>query len=250
MKKVFKITLLIVTLTLIATSCNTKSKPQVVIDENTVAEDFVIQEDTTMVKVLSLPVYIDSTQYIYHPTKLLSNRTKNDSRRFSISKNSYQSGNSNSKYSHYRFNGQYAGFAVENIKTGEIIKITDQEINFSNVKIYNKLEYNPRVEFVLYEGHDLDTNKDERLNHRDVSALFISNLDGSKFKKLSVDFEEYLSYSFLVANDKLYFQTVKDLNGDGKYENDDEYLNYVVDLIKEDKQAIRYDTEPAFKQNQ
>ncbi|MBF4986246.1 hypothetical protein FNJ87_18665, partial [Nonlabens mediterrranea] len=118
------------------------------------------------------------------------------------------------------------------------------------IQIMTFVEYKFYSRIVLYEGHDLDTNKDERLNYRDVSALFISNLDGSKFKKLSVDFEQYLSYSFLVANDNLYFQTVKDLDGDGKYENDDEFHNYVVDLTKEDKQAIRYDTEPAFKQNQ
>jgi len=223
------------------TSCSSDKKSQIIIDETTVVEDFIIEEDTTMVKVLNLPIHIDSTQYIYHPTSLLYAKGKNKRRGFSISKRSYNQKTSSSNYSHYKFNGKYAGFAVENLKTGKTINITDQEISFSNVRIYNKLEYNPRVEFVLYEGYDLDTNKDGKLDYRDLPALFISNLDGSGFKKLTVDFEEYQSYTFIVENDKLYFQTIKDNNNDGTYENVDEYRNYVVNLKDSIKIATRYD---------
>lgn len=236
-------------LSLSLTSCLDDQQPPVIVDENSAVEDFKIEKDTTMVKVLSLPVYIDSTDYIYHPIKLINAAKKDERKSFLSYDNEYSSDNNRNNYASYGFVGAFAGFAVENIKTGNIIKLTNQEIRFSGVRIYNKLEYNPRVEFVIYEGYNLDTNKDSKLDYQDRSALFISNLDGSNFTKLSEDFEEYQNYTFIVENDKLYFQTIKDINKDGRYENNDEYRNYVVDLKASKKIAVRYDLNPVFSQN-
>lgn len=238
-----KVTLLV--LIFIGVSCGSNEKPQAIVDENTEVVDFTLEKDTTMVKVLALPVYIDSTQYIYHPTKLL-HAVVNDRSTVSFKGGNYYESSSIHSNSTYEFNGNYAGFAIEHVKTGAIVNLTSKEIHFSKVRVYCKLEHNPRVEFVIYLGHDLDTNKDGKLNHNDLSALFISNLDGTGFVKLSADFENFRNYTFMVENDKLYFQTVKDTNKDGIFLNDDEFRNYVVDLTKPVKESVRYDNTPGF----
>lgn len=221
-------------------SCENDSKKAVVIDETmTTADDFKIEQDTTVVKVLKLPVYIDSTQYLYHPVALERVFTTDDN----YSLRSYKSAPQywSSKYSNYTFSGSYANFTVENMATGKKVSVIKDQINISQVNIYNKLDHNPRVEFVLYQGNDLDTNKDQKLDNQDIQALFISNIDGTDFKKLSLDFEELVESKFIVENDKLYFQTQKDTNENGIFENEDGFRNYYVDLTKAMKEAIRYD---------
>ncbi|MEP0479902.1 MAG: hypothetical protein ABJD23_06785, partial [Nonlabens sp.] len=135
----------------------------------------------------------------------------------------------------------YAGFIVEDIQTGNKINVINEEITITSATIYNKLENNPRVEFVLYNGHNLDTNKDQQLDYNDLSALFISDLDGTNFTKLTEDFEEFNGQRFIIENDKLYFQTQKDVNGNGIFDSSDNYRNYVVDLTASVKKAVRYD---------
>ncbi|WP_405371027.1 hypothetical protein [Nonlabens sp. Asnod2-A12] len=240
MKKHFNKTVFILCIGLLFMSCDTEQKTTVAIDDTVEsAEDFTIKKDSTAIKVLKLPVHIDSTQYLYHAIAIERVAIDDD---FSISKSRYGSyGAASTSYKKYTFSGEYAGFIVEDIQTGNKINVINEGITITSATIYNKLENNPRVEFVLYKGHNLDTNKDKKLNHNDLSALFISDLDGSNFTKLTEDFEEFNGQRFIVENDKLYFQTQKDVNGNGIFDSSDNYRNYVVDLTAPVKKAVRYD---------
>lgn len=219
-------------------SCEEETKTVVINEANNNAQDFIIEKDTTAIKVLKLPVFIDSTNFLYHPIALERVYDKKD---FSVDKFSYESRGLSNNYSSYTFSGVYAGFIVEDMKTGQKVTIIKDEINISSAQIYNKLDHNPRVEFVLYEGYNLDTNKDGKLNYNDLKALFISDLNGANFKKLTLDFEELIGHKFIVENDQLYFQTQKDSNNNGIFDSADGYRNYVVDLNQPVKTAVRYD---------
>jgi hypothetical protein len=235
--KIVSICLILIGVFLI--SCEENKKTTVLTDEaNINVEDFKIEKDSTAIKVLKLPIYIDSTQFLYHPIAIERIYDQED---FSISKSRYKSYDTSANYNHYTFSGAYAGFIVEDMETGNKISVVKEEINISSVRIFNKLEHNPRVEFVIYEGYNLDTNKDEKLNYNDLKALFISDLNGANFTKLTLDFEELNGQKFIVENDQLYFQTQRDINNNGIFDAEDGYRNYVVDLQKELKTAVRYD---------
>ncbi|MEP0479820.1 MAG: hypothetical protein ABJD23_06370, partial [Nonlabens sp.] len=104
MKKHLNNIVLILCTALLLMSCDSEQKTTVVIDDTVEnAEDFTIKKDSTAIKVLKLPVHIDSTQYLYHAIAIERVAIDDD---FSISKSRYGSyGAASTSYNNYTFSG-------------------------------------------------------------------------------------------------------------------------------------------------
>jgi hypothetical protein len=81
---------------------------------------------------------------------------------------------------------------------------------------------------MIYSVYDRDTNADTKFDNSDLEALYISNIDGTNFVKLSKELHEL--YDFRILKSKLYFRTLEDINKDGKLNNEDKFHYYFVDF--------------------
>lgn len=121
-----------------------------------------------------------------------------------------------------------------NLSTGEKRLLTQDKIRIS--RIHSKNDKLPNTEKtmtgkVLYEMGDIDYNKDNKLNYRDPEFLFISETDGTNFKKISPK-DEHLQYFKVLKNASIIIiRTLRDVNKDLIFNSKDESILYKIELI-------------------
>jgi hypothetical protein len=87
---------------------------------------------------------------------------------------------------------------------------------------------------------DVDTNKDGKLDTSDIKALYLSEISGEKFTKISLDFQELIDWNLIESTNRLYFRTVEDTNKNGQFDTKD-VVNYnYIDLSKKEWKVIEY----------
>jgi hypothetical protein len=58
--------------------------------------------------------------------------------------------------------------------------------------------------------------------------LYISDISGNRFTKLTPDLDELIDWNLIEANNHLYFRSIEDTNRNGKFDkNDVVHYNYV-----------------------
>ncbi|MDY8135398.1 hypothetical protein [Aquimarina sp. 2201CG5-10] len=110
-----------------------------------------------------------------------------------------------------------------NLLTNYKIRISDFRCNIKNSGpiLRNR---------ILYKIGDTDYNNDKRLNFKDPLHLFVSNIDGSKLTRLSPLNENLETYKIIPNTDKIIFRTIRDVNSDLDFDNEDELIWYQIDL--------------------
>ncbi len=93
------------------------------------------------------------------------------------------------------------------------------------------------MSYLLYSISDRDSNGDERLDHADLEALYISKIDGSDFKKLSKELHEFYDWRLIIGENRIYFRTLEDKNKDGQLTNQDKFHYYYI-TFSADKYAV------------
>lgn len=86
---------------------------------------------------------------------------------------------------------------------------------------------------IIYEVISIDSNKDDKLNYSDSKQLFISELDGSNFRKITSEKESLDQYDFSKFENEIYFKTLIDSNGDNKFDDKDTEQWYVFNLVND-----------------
>jgi hypothetical protein len=59
---------------------------------------------------------------------------------------------------------------------------------------------------------DTDTNRDGKLDSSDIKCLYLSDISGKRFTKVSEDFQELIDWNLIDSKSRLYFRTVEDTN--------------------------------------
>ena len=88
---------------------------------------------------------------------------------------------------------------------------------------------------------DRDTNNDGKLTDGDIESLYLSHLNGRKFKKLTFDLQELLDWKILSVNKRLYFRTLEDIDKNGEFNKKDQIHHFYVDLNDPEFEVIEYD---------
>jgi hypothetical protein len=86
----------------------------------------------------------------------------------------------------------------------------------------------------------MDSNKDGKLDSNDIKDLYISTIDGSNFKKLSVEFQEFIDWNVIDSQNRLYFRTIEDINKNGAFDKDDKVHYQYVDLLDKELKVVEY----------
>ena len=94
---------------------------------------------------------------------------------------------------------------------------------------------------MVYTMFDTDTNRDGKLDSSDIKSLYLSEISGERFTKVSADLEELIDWNLIDSKSRLYFRTVEDTNKNGQFDkNDVVHYNY-IDLSNNEWKVSSYE---------
>jgi len=108
--------------------------------------------------------------------------------------------------------------------------LTDQIILINSVKFLRTVFNQNQKQYLIYSVHDSDTNGDQKLNSQDLQSLYLSEINGGNFKKITPEFQEIIDYKIIKIQNRLYFRTIEDIDKDGKFDNDDKIHYFYIDF--------------------
>ena len=94
---------------------------------------------------------------------------------------------------------------------------------------------------MVYTMMDMDTNKDGKLDTSDIKALYLSNISGENFTKISTDFQELIDWKLISSKNRLYYRTVEDTNKNGEFDKNDAVNYYYIDLSNKEWKITGYE---------
>lgn len=241
--------LLLTALVLFVMSCDKQPKIDYQKKVDTVSRVDDRIKDTTKVMVAALPGKFDSTDVLIFPIGYVDlNERKSHGKIGYGSSSSYSSssGMISGYYSGDDLSGSFTNILFEGTD-GTQRKLTDKKITISNIEFLRPIYKKVKSAYLLYTVYDRDTNADGQLEHPDLSALYLSKIDGSDFKKVTK--ELHLLYDQRLIGDlsRLYFRTQEDVNKDGELDKQDKFHYYKIDFSSSGYQVSEFDPLKLFK---
>ncbi|MEL7123064.1 MAG: hypothetical protein AAFO07_26680 [Bacteroidota bacterium] len=165
-------------------------------------------------------VFIDSLEKVILPISTQNNRRGSSYERGSYYVDSYPN---------------YWNLIFYDIKSGKTKLLTEKKTRISNFDT-NFKDVGPILKkSVLYKAGNTDFNLDKKLNYEDPEQLFISDIDGNRFLRLSPVNESLTEYEIVPNTDKIIFKTLRDSNDDKEFDEEDEKIWCLIDLSAESK---------------
>ena len=216
MKKTALYTLLIA---LAVVSCREeREKPKVTYKENKKAATARI--DSTDIEVADLPILMEGTKYLIHPV--------GDIRIYDDSNRSYGSSRTNSSasyaisnYNRFEITGYFANLKFQHVDSTAMVKLTDKPVQIQTATFLTTIAQQYKKQLLVYTLVDADTNQDSKMDANDIRSLYISDISGKGFKKLSADMQEVIDWNIIEAQGRLYFRTIEDINKNGAFDKND-----------------------------
>lgn len=235
MKRVIiAITVLISAITI---SCvKEKEKPKVIYDEGKAATGK--KPDSTQIKVADLPILMGGTKFLIHPV--------GDIRIYDDSNRSYGSSRTNSSasyaisnYNRYEITGYFENLKFQHVDSTAMVSLTDKKVQIQTATFLNTMM--AKRQLLVYTLADADTNKDGKLDVNDIKSIYISEMGGGKFTKLSNDMQELIDWNIIEAQSRLYFRTIEDINKNGAFDKNDMVHYHYVNLMDGQWAAVAYE---------
>lgn len=237
MKNILKYCLFLLIVTFI--SCKDEvEKPKVSYDKS-VKKEVAQKQDTVKIEVTGLPIQFDATNYLIYPVGNLN------------------SGDSDSKYDSSRGGNDYTNFNVANNMDNEItgyfnnlkfqktdsdslVSLTDKTLLIQSVNYLPTIAFKYKQQILVYLLSDTDTNEDGKLDSNDIKSLYLSEISGNRFTKISSEFQEILDWKIIESRNRLYYRAIEDTNKNGKFDKNDNIHYNFVNLIEKDWKAVEY----------
>lgn len=189
------------------------------------------EEKGKFLAVATLPVHIDSTNYLIHPVG------KIEVREGYYGSDSHNSGSPVSGDSFY---GNFSNLRFQEFNSEALTALTAQNIRIRSVHFLREIFNNTGKQLLLYNVVDTDTNTDEKLTFEDREALYISTINGGKFKKITPSNQVVLEFRVVPAMNRLYFRSLQDSNNNGEPDAEEKFHYYFVDLASEALKVKEY----------
>jgi len=226
-------------LTVILVSCREEQEQPKVIysDSQKITESKI---DTTSIKIADLPIFLEGTNYLLHPI--------GDVRVYGGTR-SYGSGSSSisfsiSNYSRFELTGYLENVRFQHKDSTSFYSLTENRIQIQTVTYPQTFSELAKKQILIYTLTDADTNRDGKIDSKDIKSLYVSLIDGQNFTKLSPDFQEVIDWNIIVVQGKLYFRTIEDINKNGAFDKNDTVHYYSVNLQDKEWEAIEYNPVP------
>lgn len=221
-------------------SCNDDvQKPKVKYNTAVRKAEMPKRVDSTHIKVADLPVLMDGTQYLIHPV--------GDIRIYDDSSREYGSSRTNSSvsyaisnYNRYEITGYFENLKFQHVDSTALRPLTNEKIQIQTVTYLKTTAQRTKKQLLVYTLVDSDTNQDGKVDTNDIKSFYISNINGTGFKKLSGDMQELLDWNLIDAQNRVYFRTLEDINKNGAFDKNDAVHYHFVNLTLGDFKVTDY----------
>ena len=214
-------------LCLLTVSCQIKTEKS----KDTPKEDINLEQ---IKAVAHLPVHIDSTAYLLHPIgELAEEKTGYLSSGGSTGNTVFKSSD--------MLRGKMTNIKFQQLNSEEMVALTKEEMLIFSAQFLRSLYETTGKQFLLYELLDQDTNNDGNLDGEDARALYISDISGENFRKLTPAGQHLRERNLVDAMNRLYFKSGEDSNADGKFDHEDRQHLFYIDLAAEVPKVVEYD---------
>lgn len=206
-------------------------KPKVNYDTKVTAEEPKTNEVNTIL-VSDLPVQMEGTSVLIHPIG-----------EYSVGNNSKGGGKDSfrvSNYGEYEITGFLSNLKFQQIGSDSLKVLTDKPMMIERVTYLKSFADKSKKQFLVYVLEDMDSNKDGKLDSSDIKNLYLSDVTGNNFIKLSADFQELIDWSMIEPQNRLYFRTIEDSNKNGAFDKDDKVHYHFVDLVAKELKVEEY----------
>lgn len=225
---------------LLLTSCKEEvEKPKVTYDGTNRAKE-LSKADSTQIQIADLPLQMEGTEYLLHPIADLSIRERGVKSRYgSSSVNDLSFTISN--YGEYEITGFLQNIKFQKVDSDSIKKLTERPVLIQTATYLKSVSDKTNNQIMVYTMVDMDTNKDGKLDTSDIKALYLSDISGDRFTKMSSDFQELIDWKLIGSKNRLYFRTVEDTNKNGQFDKNDVVNYYYIDLSNREWKIIGYE---------
>ncbi|MBF4518849.1 hypothetical protein IRZ71_21035 [Flavobacterium sp. ANB] len=225
MKNSLKYIALVIIGTLV--SCKDEvQKPKVIYDASNKA-NVVAKTDSTQIEVADLPIQMEGTNYLIHPVgdlRVYERGTKSRYGSSSVSDLSFTISN----LGDYEITGYLQNLKFQKVDSDSIHPLTDKPALILTATYLKPVADKTKNQIMVYTLADSDTNKDGKIDASDIKTLYLSNISGENFTKISEDFQELVDWSLIESKSRLYFRTIEDTNQNGQFDkNDVLHYNYI-----------------------
>ena len=197
------------------------------------------KQDTTKILVASLPIQFDSTDYLIYPVGNINSNYEWASKTY----DSRSEGTANFNISNSMDNeitGYLQNLKFQKIDSDSLISLTKKPLLIQTVSYLPIIAAKTKQQILVYLLADADTNKDEKLDLNDIKSLYLSDISGSKFTKISTDVQEVLDWKIIDSKNRLYFRAVEDTNKNGKFDKNDKIHYNYINLLEKDWKAVEF----------
>lgn len=226
-------------LCLMGLACTDQKKPKIVHNTDGSKTMDVAIKDTTSIRMMDFPIHIDSTNYLLHPVGDFV--LKDGRNKVLFSSRWYEQAN----YNVARTDGTYIAGNLSNIlfqtlDSNGIVPLTKKDMNIQYLTFLRDIYKQLNKSYLLYEINDRDTNQDGSIDNNDVSALYLSKLDGSNFTKLTAEGHELLDWKLVSTANRLYYKTIEDTDRDGDFDKKDRFHYYFINFYDPQLKSFPY----------
>ncbi len=213
-------------------------KPKVSYDKNE-KNKVAPKIDTTQIAIADLPIQMQGTNYLIFPVGDLNIYGGG-------SKSNYESSSVNdvrfriSNYSENEITGYLRNFKFQEIGSDSIKSLTDKTVLIQTATYLKTVSDKSKQQIMVYTLSDMDTNKDGKLDSNDIKSLYISEISGNRFTKISSDFQELIDWNLIESKNRLYFRTIEDTNKNGEFDKNDIVYYHFLDLTSKDWKVLDY----------
>mgnify|MGYP000724526918 FL=1 len=212
---------------LLLTSCKEEvEKPKVIYDATNKGKE-LSKVDSTQVALADLPIQMEGTDYLIHPVGDLRVYERGAKSRYGSS-SVIDLSFTISNYGENEITGYLQNLKFQKTDSDSIHTLTDKPALILTATYLQSVSDRAKKQIMVYTMYDTDTNRDGKLDTSDIKSLYLSDISGSRFTKISANFQELIDWSLIESKNRLYFRTVEDTNKNGQFDkNDVVHYNYV-----------------------
>jgi hypothetical protein len=218
--------------------CKKAETPKVIYDGGKSSELNATKIDTSSIKIADLPILMEGTKYLIHPVGDV--RVYDDFSKVYGSSKTNQVSYAISNYNRFEITGYFDNLKFQHIDSTSVVPLTNKKIQIQTVTYLNTIAEKSKAKILIYTLVDSDTNKDGKIDQNDIKSLYISNVNGTSFSKLSLDLQELIDWNIIENQNRLYFRCIEDINKNGAFDKKDKVHYYFINLLAEEWKVEEY----------
>ena len=228
MKNIIPILIIIISFS----ACTKRDNRKVVDDVENLSKT---KKEIKTIDIADLPILIDSTSYLVHPIGNYSIEKDRSEYSYKRSENL-----SVVNYSGNRITGNISNIKFQDIDSNELISLTEETLNIKSMMFLRDVFEKTEKGYFIYNVFDKDTNADGELNSEDLRSLYMSNLNGTAFRKLSPSLQDVNRWKVITEANKLYFKSIEDIDKNGEFDKKDKTHYFYLDLSNKNSKVVEY----------